>query len=785
MRWGGFKEFHLTKNIEENVEKAEEIDETAEKSLDFNEMSDEEFDGYSSKFFGEEIVNLSQAEVDARLLPILAEKARRGQMVGFFLELPSTVTAEEIQSRNSSWAKVYRSLFNLSSTKEYRQNPELQVVVDDLENLIGQNPQMIGSVAMWNIAKDIMWRRDISSTYKSSLIGSMTYALAFSNTEKYEIELLNNLDFTNLENYTEVAHMLEALKQFWSAGFEAYAEDTVPDFYLRALGKVEDTPEANYLLSIRAREILSLLEQSDFFVSEGRDLKPFKLSKDVYVSTQINEGIMVVPEESNKELEDTIENFDNNEELITPPQWMIDEAVARGDTEVIWQPPRHLISARRQLFNEMHRYATVPIAEKIGELGNFDEETKQNMVFDYEYLVSKPIRTIIQRELAFELGDLLIREQFYFLNYLKKTTNAEVETMKNFTSVYGIEGMRTFLSLEKEKDFGDKIVAFGANNEEAGEIFSYYSTILDTADKAEKLTREALAKQDLSEEEKNQYIEAVRERVKEKADQTLKRAIEAGRVDDVLAEIQNMSLETAGVGVTYAELLQAGLVSKIEDLDSISSKRYAGQEVLENPTLMAMMEDLYRENYSAENAEGLITDLKQFLGEEGASVQILAMEGKALSSVMLVDRGETTYVGALNTSRDPENKELRLGTHMIDEVIDAQSERVLEAVATIDNARSYINAYDFIATGIDSRNPLLFSVQRNKDGFKLAKNLKQSEIIRGEIKDKNISILKIPKEQIEELSIPEGQGISRIVAQREEYIFVCEPLEVREEQMAA
>lgn len=98
---------------------------------------------------------------------------------------------------------------------------------------------------------------------------------------------------------------------------------------------------------MRAREILSMLEQSEDFSYEASDLKPFELAKGIYASTQVEEGLTVVPEESNDDLENAIRNFNANEKQIIPPQWMVDEALARGETWLSWWPPEELMAASR------------------------------------------------------------------------------------------------------------------------------------------------------------------------------------------------------------------------------------------------------------------------------------------------------------------------------------------------------------------------------------------------------------------------------------------------------
>lgn len=533
-------------------------------------LNDLELESYARNFLGEELTELSQEEIGAQLLPLLTELSRR-DLDGFSLfsfALPERVTAEEIQSGNSSWAKVYKALFSLSKTEEYRHNPQLQKMVYGLENVIDQNPQMIGAVALWQTAKDILWRKDIPSHAKGSLMGSMTYALAFFDTTEYEAELVKNLDLEHTGNYAEVAHMLEAIKQFWTAGHEAYAEDSVPAFYLQALQKIRETPGSNYLLSMRAREILSLLERSDEFPDESMDLQPFELSRGNYASTQVDETLMIIPEENTAQTQEAVEEFNLNEDEIY-------DSVNAGRSV-----PPELMGVRRRLFNEMHRHATISIDEVLGDIRTLNPEERQELLFDYEYLVSRPVRELVQREFNFELKDLSIREQFFFLNYLKRVTVAEAGEMKEFTSTHGVSGMRTFLSLERGgQNLGDAIVAFGNQHEDiAYRIFEYYGELLESADKAGALVRE------VTDCEKDSCVELtnqVRENILKRAQKDLETAVKepakiAANIETYIANAKE-----------YVALLQEVGQGHIET--------HSGSEI--TPEDQEEMEDLLIKNY--------------------------------------------------------------------------------------------------------------------------------------------------------------------------------------------
>jgi hypothetical protein len=677
-------------------EKPEVVSESQEDIKNLSSLTDEELESHTMNFLGERVIELPQEEIEAKLSPLLTELSRRG-IDGFGLfasSLPDSVSADEIETGESTWAKVYKSLLQLSASAAYKEDPALQMTVRKLENIIDQNPQMLGPVAMWETAKDVMWRRDIPAHAKGSLMGSMTYALAFFDTDPYKAELLKNLDFTDTENYAEVAHMLEALKQFWASSHEGYAADRVPEFYVEALREIKETPEANYLLSVRAREILSTLEESEDFPNEVRDIQPFMLSKDTYASTQVAEGLMVIPEENNLDLEEAIEAFRANEAQITPPQWMVDEAIANGESWIYWEPPQDLVEESRRLFGAMHQPATIPIEEKLGALGEMDAEKKEELLFDYEYLVSRPVREMIQREFAFSLQDLSLQEQLYFLNYLKKVSVADADMVKKFTSLYGVDGMRTFLSLERgDETLGDHIVAFGQHDEVAGTVFQYYGELLDSAERAESLVREV---SDCEGAACTELATHVRKNILNRAQRDLETAVRAHDPSEIAAQIEQY---VAGAKEYVALLQEVGA----GDIETVPATELSPEDQERMQTLLRNNYDrAYPEPEHDEFKTAIVASLTKSFSNSETTFRILRDHGEIVSynrfDTMQDSTGKAvSYFGSFNAHPAYSG----VGSIMLEETIKDRLEDGRPMLAHCDPTQSITKKYiedGFVAT---------------------------------------------------------------------------------------
>lgn len=612
------------------------------------ELNDSEFKKRIESFLGEEVRVLSQAEVEEKMSVILDEAVSRNLNTFslFSFILPDGFSEEELRSGNTPWAKVYKALFSVIKTEKYNNNLDLQESVSHLTDIISQNPHMVGEVALWEIAKDIMWRRNVSNFEKNIFVGGMTYALAFSDHSGYEKELLKTLDFENIQNYSETSHLLEAIKQFWSMGHESFAEDKVPSFYLQVLQKLEETPESNYILSLRAKEIKAMMEQSYIFPFEARDILPFELSKGVYASTQASGGLMVSPEENNDDIEESIKKFNANEEQITPPQWVLDEAAARGESWIEWQPSQKLMFERKRLFQEMHKFSSIPLEEKLGELNNLPLEKQQEFMFDYEYLLSRPVREMIQREFCFNLADLSLREQYFFLNFLKRTTVSKAEAVKKFTTLYGVEGMRTFLSLERGgESLGDYIVEFGQDEELARPVFGYFSQLLDSAEKAEFMVQEfSECEGELCLELTNQ----VRHNIINRAEKDLERAVKTEDTKQVQELIKNYIAEAK----EYVALLQeVGVGNKIETVSSSVISEEDKKQMRE--LLLNNFNNVYT-NYSDEEfKQAIFNSLTESFSKPNTVFKILRDQDKIISfnrvdTLNKLSDHEVYYFGSFN-----------------------------------------------------------------------------------------------------------------------------------------
>jgi hypothetical protein len=228
---------------------------------------------------------------------------------------------------------------------------------------------------------------------------------------------------------------------------------------------------------------------------EDRDLlgyaaEPFLLAKNAYAFESGH--LYKAQPEKQTEIILMLDKYDQIKQQMQPSQELLDEMQYAGDWP--YQPDEHLQDEANHLIGKMKKFQGEPIAIEDLTFSRADKtaleryQDIQNLQ-DYEYLMSKPIRETIEQEFGLKLSDLSLKEQFYFLQFVKHKEAKDISLVKEFVKEYGTDGLKTFLSLDYGQELGDKIVELGSKAEsaEVKKLFSEYARIVDTAEREIRL----------------------------------------------------------------------------------------------------------------------------------------------------------------------------------------------------------------------------------------------------------------------------------------------------------
>lgn len=333
------------------------------------------------------------------------------------------------------------------------------------------------------------------------------------------------------------------------------------------------------------------------------------------------------------------------------------------------------------------------VAELKGDEG-LERVTDEDVLL-FQHVHSGELACKIEGEFGFSLSSLSLKEQYFFLSYLKRVTPISADTMKRFTSLYGVDGMRTFLSLERgDESLSDHIVAFGQHAEVAGTVFRYYSELLNSAERADALVQEVSdCEGELCIELGNQ----VRENILNRAQKDLEKAVRSRNPNEVAAQIETYVVSAK----EYVALLQEVGRGKIE---SITAETLTVED-------RVRMQELLRKNYDRAYPEPENDTFKAAV----ASSLTKSFENPDTTFRVLRDNGTIVSFNRFDTLRDYTGKEVSyfgsfnadpaysgVGGIMLEETLKEQLENGHPMMAHCDPTQAITKKYiedGFVATG--------------------------------------------------------------------------------------
>lgn len=400
-------------------------------------------------------------------------------------------------------------------------------------------------------------------------------------------------------------------------------------------------------------------------------------------------------------------------EILTPDRKGEDESFDFYDSG-LFEKHEDFLTARGEDFIDVAQKYNFHLldSEDFPTLGQSSTPPSSQDIAEYLYMVQPEMRVLLHESFGVDLTQLSRAEQLYFLNYLKRTNVDNTDTMKRFTSLYGVDGMRTFLSLERgDETLGDHIVAFGQHDEVAGTVFKYYGELLNSAERAEALVREV---SDCEGDICLELASQVRENIVNRAQKDLEKAVRSHDPSEVAAQIENY----VAAAKEYVALLQEVGAGKIE---SVSPESLTEEE-------RARMQDLLRTNYNKAYPEpeneafktAVAGSLAKSFKNPNTTFRVLRDNGKIVSynrfdTIRDFTGKEVSYFGSFNA--DPAYS--GVGGVMLEETIKDQLESGRPMMAHCDPTQAITRKYiedGFVATQFyELAGKPSFEIWRSKD----------------------------------------------------------------------
>jgi hypothetical protein len=388
---------------------------------------------------------------------------------------------------------------------------------------------------------------------------------------------------------------------------------------------------------------------------------------------------------------------------------------------------------------------------KVSDVGDFAginmvhaaefKDIDPRLISDYIDLQNSDVRSIIEREFNISLHAVSIREQSYFLQYLKNTTVEKAETMQSFTQLYGVSGMRTFLALSQTNEItGDQLVAFGVSGDlaQVGRVFSGYSDLLDQKSDIDTF----LATEFTGDEATRIQIATIAENKLQK--NAAKFLVEAVTRPDTLSDVEASELivqveKAAGLAAAVSAALRSRKITNVDTFQSFRQDILSGHEVRSSPLFQEML-DIYEKNYtekydySPSGRQALLDSFTKTLEKDTTQVYVWRIGDTDVLTYLYADEypeQQMVYIGGLNSN--PAFQDARAGKGLIEQMLrDYDNKKyTITAEAAPANAIAYMKLYGFVATdwSSDPDEAFVLSVARQADWKFTTQDLKDKEFI--------------------------------------------------------
>jgi hypothetical protein len=195
---------------------------------------------------------------------------------------------------------------------------------------------------------------------------------------------------------------------------------------------------------------------------------------------------------------------------------------------------------------------------------------------------SLEIKSVLRADLGVDPIDLTFKEQVFLYDYLSRVTEDKVEEIRHFASMFGVNGLRTFLSLEHaDLSLGDDIIAFGtaADRNNAVVVFNSYAESLDLSDSLTRKFKQQLDEQGIDGRDAGtlSLLEGIEEAMLRRAGQLFTAgAAMVGGTYEGKEQVQELSTAYKGVAKMF------DILSRIGDSDQMKVSRNGSREGIQS-----------------------------------------------------------------------------------------------------------------------------------------------------------------------------------------------------------
>ncbi len=260
-----------------------------------------------------------------------------------------------------------------------------------------------------------------------------------------------------------------------------------------------------------------------------------------------------------------------------------------------------------------------------------DPQGEDRLMSDYWFFVSEEMRAELTKDFGLPLSDLNLKEQYRFLSFLQTTQLSDSDHLKEFTELFGVNGMRTFLATALDESVGPQILEFAreAGVGKSQEVFDGFAKYADKIDALEVYLLETFGLNDSA------AVTALTEKMLTRGCDLLKRAHEFRHDPEQLtALLRGIDADTQSF-VDACRLLHGRGELTLEDIKGASLETISGDAVSKEDTevILKIQADRYRGKYPETLEQELIQNLSDALKSPFSRFYLYRNNGEIISYV--------------------------------------------------------------------------------------------------------------------------------------------------------
>lgn len=591
---------------------------------------------------------------------------------------------------------------------EYQTDFEESVEYDTIITAAIENLAQYGSEAESNLFSAFFESRKKIAQHEKEMIKELKEEGRYSETkdeywgEEYFIDDDGDLSDREMKDLSETGYLYNAkiLQEISKLGTQRSV-----DF---AIQFIKDDDSSAYIYK---NELVSIFEKADINYSADKLLELSK-HKDIDIRKRalscllrLEFGKINISEEGVRYLEKTFDLGESNNET-----YFVQRLTAKGhigifNNESVLQKYfklENLTSEQERIKPKIHEltYETFFLAnknetpEQKKEREGYLQEFKESYFDFYE--------NAFFEKTGVRFNNLNLREQLWFLVFYKNSDNQKKEELLSFASKYKENGLKSFLSLEFERNDGNKILEIGSRLDfnDSSAVFSKIAELADLADMEESELKELFLKKG-----SKQDISGLRLNLLEKTHQALINFSSASKIE-LLTLLKNKRVEIEVFSALLKSLKQSGQevdFEMIRDLD-LDISRF-GEKLDENDARKVI--EMTRENWQGQ-VPALVEayageKLESALLENSSKFQCYSLKYKGeIIAFMKFERVRENELFASSFGVSKDLHGLKVGTEMLEKIIQGKSKRnIIHATTSprIPVGTVYVEKYGFTIDG--------------------------------------------------------------------------------------